>query len=93
MSSCHPIAGTCSLVGLSLALTTRTLQLRLFRGHAIRERYEDIIPIFNLVHHVTMRDVGIQIDAQTVLDYVHAHPILAKTPIVGHLPTACQDNR
>ena len=26
-----------------------------------------------------------------MLDYVHAHPILAKTPIVGHLPTACQN--
>jgi len=29
-----------------------------------------------------VRSLGLQIDAQTVLDYVHAHPQLAKTPIV-----------
>jgi hypothetical protein len=29
-----------------------------------------------------LRTVGLQVDAQTVLDYVHAHPQLAKTPIV-----------
>jgi hypothetical protein len=27
---------------------------------------------------------GLQIDAQTVLDYVRAHPILSKTQIVRH---------
>ena len=37
---------------------------------------------------MTLRIVGLQIDAQTVLDYVHAHPLLAKTPIVQCSPTA-----
>ncbi|KAI9511255.1 alpha/beta-hydrolase [Russula earlei] len=30
----------------------------------------------------TPSEKGLQIDAQTVLDYVHAHPQLAKTPII-----------
>ena len=28
---------------------------------------------------------GLQVDAQTVLDYVRAHPILCKTPVVRPL--------
>jgi len=30
----------------------------------------------------TPSEKGLQIDAQTILDYVHAHPLLAKTPVV-----------
>ncbi|KAI0288275.1 Alpha/Beta hydrolase protein [Russula brevipes] len=30
----------------------------------------------------TPSEKGLQTDAQTVLDYVHAHPLLAKTPII-----------
>ncbi|KAI0253116.1 Alpha/Beta hydrolase protein [Lactifluus subvellereus] len=30
----------------------------------------------------TPSEKGLQIDAQTALDYVHAHPLLAKTPII-----------
>ncbi|KAI0260533.1 Alpha/Beta hydrolase protein [Gloeopeniophorella convolvens] len=30
----------------------------------------------------TPSEKGLQIDAQTVLDYVHAHPALAKTPVI-----------
>ena len=48
--------------------TLKVLLLRRVRGLPLHEI---------LVHHT--RCVGLQLDAQTVLDYVHAHPQLAKT--------------
>lgn len=38
--------------------------------------------IFSRIIREQPRCIGLQVDAQTVLDYVHAHPLLAKTQVV-----------
>ncbi|SRR6266851_7667179 len=51
--------------------TLRALLLRRVRAYNSRASYVN-----------DNGGVGLQTDAQTVLDYVHAHPLLAKTQIV-----------
>jgi hypothetical protein len=68
----------------SRLVATATLRVPLLRR--VRERP---LRSYILAHRKQTRCIGLQVDAQTVLDYVHAHPLLAKTQVVRSTSQFC----